>query len=433
MAPTLSWRKKTVSSAVPSAMLQACAMNLVVPTLSADAAKSFQNVKVQSAPIADDGDSTDPGDFQSQSPSSRTSSDHEGSDDESPSPSPVKTMSWSRSLQLRREAKKNGCLDDAEVMRHVNSILNKLTPEKFESLYAQLLSCGISAGAHLEMLVHEISEKASTQTHFAGMYADLSERLGEVLAEDGEGRDLGDILLLHSQKWFDVLLKFPLENAGEAEEVMAETQAKHKARLLGNIRFTGELIIRGIISSKTILVWCKALVQEPLAPACLEALAIILVSVGPKFDTLANPMHRQLREVFWQVRGITFDMGVPARVRYLLRDVLDRKDAGWADVRATIRTETPKCLKDVREVKPKPNLVPQDHGFAFVPPILSQVAPQNVPAMLPMMALIPMMIMTPQQMMYAAQPPLRDVEPPLTKKRNMKLQNKSLAKSSGDA
>merc|ERR1719324_1023508 len=56
-----------------------------------------------------------------------------------------------------------GTVTDEEVTRTVKSILNKLTIEKFDALYAKLIACGISSESHIEMLVHEVFEKACVQ------------------------------------------------------------------------------------------------------------------------------------------------------------------------------------------------------------------------------------------------------------------------------
>ncbi|CAJ1431299.1 unnamed protein product, partial [Effrenium voratum] len=56
------------------------------------------------------------------------------------------------------------------IARSIKSILNKLTLEKFQALSQQLLSCGISTAQHVEVLIREIFDKATTQHHFIDMY-----------------------------------------------------------------------------------------------------------------------------------------------------------------------------------------------------------------------------------------------------------------------
>merc|ERR550534_1001683 len=56
------------------------------------------------------------------------------------------------------------------VTRAMKSILNKLTVEKFDALYQKLLVCGIETRTHIETLMREVFEKATTQHHFIEMY-----------------------------------------------------------------------------------------------------------------------------------------------------------------------------------------------------------------------------------------------------------------------
>ena len=67
--------------------------------------------------------------------------------------------------------------DDANVVRAARSILNKLTVEKFESLFEQLTMCGIKQPHHISILMREVFEKATTQHHFIPMYAELCVQL----------------------------------------------------------------------------------------------------------------------------------------------------------------------------------------------------------------------------------------------------------------
>ena len=60
-------------------------------------------------------------------------------------------------------------MSEEDVARAMKSILNKLTVEKFDSLSAQLVNCGIRNAVQLELLIHEVFEKATTQHHFIDM------------------------------------------------------------------------------------------------------------------------------------------------------------------------------------------------------------------------------------------------------------------------
>merc|ERR1719473_1343645 len=82
---------------------------------------------------------------------------------------------WVLAMQSRRSTSDH----DDEVTRKACSILNKLTIEKFDALFEQLVTCGISKPEHVEVLMREVFNVATTQHHFVAMYADLCVRLEE--------------------------------------------------------------------------------------------------------------------------------------------------------------------------------------------------------------------------------------------------------------
>lgn len=66
------------------------------------------------------------------------------------------------------------------------SLLNKLTPEKFEKLYAQLLEIDINDRQVLEAIIEIVFKKAVDEPGFSPLYADLCLRMAEEKAP-GDG------------------------------------------------------------------------------------------------------------------------------------------------------------------------------------------------------------------------------------------------------
>merc|ERR1719487_511463 len=107
-------------------------------------------------------------------------------------------------------------------------ILNKLTIEKFPTLSRQLVSCGIRTTSHLEILIHEVFEKATTQHHFINMYADLCEVLHSHFSKqpvtDNQKMNFKKVLLNACQASFERHLAPPvgLDRLDEEEKQVAE-------------------------------------------------------------------------------------------------------------------------------------------------------------------------------------------------------------------
>lgn len=295
--------------------------------------------------------------------------------------------SWAAQQRKKRDESTSGVVSDADFKRSVKSILNKLTLEKFDALYEKLIACGIRTPAQVEILVGEIVEKARAQHHFVKMYADLCTRL------EGEFVALAEcnfkwILLSQCQKSFEDSLK-PLPEALIQGEDADEVKAKHKERMLGNIKLTGELLMRQMLSSKVLIACAEDLLESPPVADRLECLAVLLQVTGSAFDNTAWTQHAALNAIFDTVSDLSKAPSVPSRVRCILRDVLDLRAAGWVDSRAVARVEGPKRLEEVKEEaeaecifidKPKREWEPRAEGVTPVgaPPPLAPGARSDI-------------------------------------------------------
>jgi len=258
--------------------------------------------------------------------------------------------SWSAKKMAERKCSST---DDApstqEVVRSMKSILNKLTLEKFEPLYAKLVSCGVSTTEHLEALIHEVFDKATTQHHFVNMYADLCERLHGFYMQNPISDDpkmtFKKILLNGCQSFFEKHLKPPSNLDKLDEEERQILTLKYKTQMLGNIKFVGALLVRQMLAAKVLFAICEELLTDP-TPESLESLAALLTVVGPTFDIPEWAGRALLEGIFSKVKDLSSDCKVVPRVRCLLKDVLELRQAHWQDKKPK-KMEGPKTLKEV--------------------------------------------------------------------------------------
>jgi hypothetical protein len=262
----------------------------------------------------------------------------------------ISQESWVAKQRARRGDQHQGSsdsADDEQMARTIKSLLNKLTIEKFEKISEQIFQCGIRNAVHVELLIHEVFEKATTQHHFIAMYADLCELLNKHLADIFEDpkKTFKKILLNCCQLSFEKNLTPPAGLAELGSEERAEREILYKMRMLGNIRFVGALFVRKLVASKVMLSIMEVLLQDP-TPEALESLAAFLIAIGPTFDTPDWAYATTLNAVFAQVEKLTKRKTVPKRVRYLLNDVLDLRSTGWNDRRPK-KIEGPLKLEQV--------------------------------------------------------------------------------------
>mmetsp|Transcript_208 Transcript_208/g.696 ORF Transcript_208/g.696 Transcript_208/m.696 type:complete len:821 (-) Transcript_208:118-2580(-) len=256
----------------------------------------------------------------------------------------VTEESW---VAQQRKRKEEGVskLTNEEVLRRMRSILNKLTMDKFDDLYEQLImESGIATEQHVRMLMVEVFEKATTQHHFVGMYTNMCVRLSTWFKEHVDIGDFKGILLDQCQASFSANMQRPPELAEEVRGKTADEQDelelkrhKWKLRMVGNVKLVGQLLVQELVKSKVLIICAEELLASRTADA-MELLASLLTTVGLKFDVPSWRHHDALCKVFVQVKGLAQDPKVlGSRPRCLLQDVLDLRAQGWEDKRAVAK------------------------------------------------------------------------------------------------
>lgn len=241
--------------------------------------------------------------------------------------------------------------------RAVTSILNKLTAEKFDRLSDKLMECGFCTQAHVEMLVHGIFEEAAASRNHAGVYADLCLRLikdfgdAEYLIKRTlriQGRAPLAVLLQPLDLDLATLASGQEEAAFDAEA--AEARIVKKVRLLGHVRFLGHLLTREVLTPQDFFLLTDTLLDSATtdatgitrdnsstsatpSPDGLEALGALLSVVGPLFDRERWPQRARLTSLLERLGRLAAEASLAPRTRYLLRDVLELRDAGWGETR----------------------------------------------------------------------------------------------------
>ena len=92
----------------------------------------------------------------------------------------------------------------AELERNVRSILNKLTPQKFETLVQKFNDLPIDTEIKLKTCIELIFEKAVDEPEFSVAYARMCEVLREKDVGDSSGRvNFRKLLIARCQKEFE--------------------------------------------------------------------------------------------------------------------------------------------------------------------------------------------------------------------------------------
>jgi len=241
-----------------------------------------------------------------------------------------------------------------EVCRNVRSILNKLTPQKFQTLVNQMLTLKVNSVEKLEKAIDLIFEKAVGEPGFSVAYAHMCRKLSEafkapVTQQTVDGKVVAStvtfrkILLNKCQKEFEKDSSdekeleesrnkvFEKEDERKAwKEELDLKEMLNRRRMLGNIRFIGELFKLKMISENImhncIIKLLRAEKQESLEDQ-LECLCKLLATIGKDLDH--KKCKPRMDQYFDQMTKIISKKKISSRIKFALQDVIELRGCGW--------------------------------------------------------------------------------------------------------
>jgi hypothetical protein len=248
---------------------------------------------------------------------------------------PVTAGSWVAQQRSRRSLEQETKLISAEELgRKALGLLNKLTHERFESICEQILELPATTVDQVRAIVSAIFEKATTEKGFLTLHTDLCARLDTHFAVNGTqmgGKMFRKALVTECQACFERNFRAPVDSqsiAAMSYEGRYEMEMKHKTKILGNMRFIGQLLVQKLLAAKVFFF----VVNEMLDignDAALESLAELLQVVAPVFEQKQTIYSAPLREVFAALKKKSKDSKVSTCIRCKLCDLLDARSRGW--------------------------------------------------------------------------------------------------------
>eukprot|EP01062_Namystynia_karyoxenos_P031553 TRINITY_DN23409_c0_g1_i1.p1 TRINITY_DN23409_c0_g1~~TRINITY_DN23409_c0_g1_i1.p1 ORF type:complete len:1054 (+),score=347.18 TRINITY_DN23409_c0_g1_i1:305-3466(+) len=239
------------------------------------------------------------------------------------------------------------------VVRKMNGILNRMTPEKFSRLLGDMFKLikievrfsGETMRDLLGRIAPIIFEKAVAEPAFSAMYAELCSELhaqvdsmGLESGESGEGiiktskQRLQAILLNMCQKEFEANLEVQRQIAQSRGCDNDEAHLRAKQRKLGNIKFIAELFKRQLMPEQIVHLVVQRLLNmssqsgDPPSEPDVEILCKLFEAAGERMDRPAAQEYNG--KYFTRMRKLTQLHPCP-RCRFLLLNIVELRDAGW--------------------------------------------------------------------------------------------------------
>lgn len=239
--------------------------------------------------------------------------------------------------------------------RQIKAILNKLTPQNFDKLFVQVKEVNIDSAFTLTGVISQIFDKALMEPTFCEMYAKFCVDLAADLPEFNENNEkitFRRVLLNNCQEEFERGEREQAEadrpeEEGEvklSKEEREEKRIKARRRMLGNIRFIGELYKMSMLTERIMHECIKKLLGEYQYPdeEDVEALCKLMSTIGHMID---GPKAREhIDAYFYRMTKLSSDQKLSSRLRFLLKDVIDLRKNGWQQRR---KVEGPKKIEEV--------------------------------------------------------------------------------------
>lgn len=285
---------------------------------------------------------------------------------------------WSRSKETEDEI--------TSKVKEVRSLLNKLTLEKFDRIFQQIVDIDITTLEVLTGIVKEIFEKSLYEPKFSSMYAELCKRLDMTIQpildkkEPSGNLNFRRILLNNCKEEFTRFSSGTKEGESSKEtdetdkndsEVKSSTTKpdkeltplekeeeemkalKAKRRMLANIRFIGELYLKDLLRESIIHKNCirklLTLASESYEEEVLEAVCKLISKTGAKLST-SQGASTHIDYYFNVLLDLSKDKRVPARIRFMIQDLVDQRDNNWKVRREEAGAKTiAEIHKDIEE------------------------------------------------------------------------------------
>uniref|UniRef100_A0A665UCG0 Eukaryotic translation initiation factor 4 gamma 1 n=1 Tax=Echeneis naucrates TaxID=173247 RepID=A0A665UCG0_ECHNA len=249
-----------------------------------------------------------------------------------------------------------------ELFKRVRSILNKLTPQKFQQLMKQVTELTIDTEERLKGVIDLTFEKAISEPDFSVAYANMCRCLMglKVQTTDKPGATVNfrKLLLNRCQKEFEkdkdddeIFEKKQKEEYSKATEEekqrlveeLEEAKDKARRRSLGNIKFIGELFKLKMLT-EVIMHDCIVKLLKNHDEESLECLCRLLSTIGKDLDfEKAKP---RMDQYFNQMEKIIKERKTTSRIRFMLQDVLDLRRNNWVPRRGD---QGPKTIDQIHK------------------------------------------------------------------------------------
>ncbi|KAF5287745.1 hypothetical protein FQA39_LY15765 [Lamprigera yunnana] len=248
-----------------------------------------------------------------------------------------------------------------ELYKKVRGVLNKLTPQKFNTLLDQIRNFNIDTTERLQGVIDLVFEKAVDEPNFSVAYAALCGQLAlmQVPAPGSNNKDgqqdfvnFRKLLITRCQLEFEKNSIDETERNSKLKEVeecidpekkkdltldLEDYDRRLRMKSVGNIRFIGELFKQNMLTVN-IMMRCLRNLLTTKDEESLECLCKLLTTVGKELES----KHENLTDLFNTMKDLANKKHskISSRVRFMIQDVIDLRLSKWVPRRQEFNPKT---------------------------------------------------------------------------------------------
>ncbi|XP_053593767.1 uncharacterized protein LOC103573883 isoform X2 [Microplitis demolitor] len=265
--------------------------------------------------------------------------------------------------------------------KKVRSVLNKLTPEKFDKLVGQVRELEIDTQEKLQGVINLVFDKAIDEPNFAKAYVMMCSELAlmkvdasneEITSQGTKTKevDFRRLLIIRCQTEFEKTAVDEATREEKVEEIENCTDATKKKELqlsleesdyltrrrsVGINKFIGELFKKEMLTRNIMRQCILQLLRIP-DEENLECLCKLLTTIGQMYEERTS-----LSEYFKILENLITQQEknkISSRIRFMIQDVIDLRRNGWRPRRNDSNPKTMDQIKrDVEEERLNTNML----------------------------------------------------------------------------
>lgn len=281
-------------------------------------------------------------------------------------------------------------MDTRRLLKVFRGHLNKLTPQKYDSLIVKMGALDLSGPERLGSVIDLVFDKAVDEPGFCELYA----KVCKVIAT--KNSEFSHHLLKKCQAEFETPdLYSGLDVEDRKVEIEKETEATKKKMLyeelyedmrlrrkkyLGTIKLIGEMYKFGLLSPK-IIGLCMAHLIGEASNENIECLCSLIATVGSK---MASEPEEAIKMSIKNTLGILHDFAnskktnelftLESRIKFKILDTIDLSRRNW---RPRMVENNPKKIEEIREEAKEEQLRQQNQNHSILTKNLLKQQPDD--------------------------------------------------------